>query len=696
MVAKSLRRALMHCALALMPLVLLAASGAHTAEDFPKSASQADWSSYNGNTDETRYSLLNQINRDTVGRLGLAWSFDFDDSHAQEATPLVVDGVMYVTSSWSKLYALDAATGKLLWKFDPKVPGRFQLNACCDVISRGAAYADGRVFLATLDGRLIALDAKTGSPLWSVLTVDQSQPYTITGAPRVAKGKVFIGNGGAEYGVRGYIAAYDQASGKQVWRFYTVPGERGKKDGAASDDALARLAQDTWFGDDYWKLGGGGTVWDSIVYDAQLDQLIVGVGNGGPWDRKIRSQGKGDNLFLGSVLALDPDTGAYRWHYQETPGDSWDFTSTQQITLTTLTIAGKRRDVLVHAPKNGFLYVVDRTDGKLISADKFVPANWADHVDQATGRPVEAQDAHYMDKPFLATVGSTGGHNWHPMAYDPAQGLVFIPAQTIPEFYAHDDKFAVQKGLWALGIDVAYGGMPETTAQIAAAKKAMQGSLIAWNPVARKEVWRVTHGAAWNGGIVATAGGLVFQGLADGNLRAYDSSSGSQLWSFDAQNAIVAGGMTYEIAGTQYVAVTVGGSNGTPAMGRLDGPLAHPPGRVLVFRLDGTARLPALDTSIPPINAGSGTWSSAQLATGERIYGKICSACHAFATKSAGVFPDLKRSGALPSRDAWRQIVIGGALEDSGMVGFSRYISADEAEDVRGYVTILAKREMMK
>ncbi len=360
-----------------------------------------NWLSHGRTYDEQRYSPLEDINDGNVKDLSLAWAVEFDTNRGQEATPIVVDGVMYLTTAWSKVMAVDAATGKVLWKFDPQPIGAKGAHACCDVVNRGVAVWQGKVFSGTIDGRLIALDAATGEKLWDVVTVDQSKPYTITGAPRVVRGKVIIGNSGAELGVRGYVSAYDAESGKLVWRFYTAPGNPADgPDGAASDEAFARFAGKTWNGN-WWEMGGGGTVWDAIVYDPEFDQLLIGVGNGSPWNHRARSAGKGDNLFLSSILALDPDTGKYKWHYQVNPGETWDFTATQQITLADLTIDGKVRKVAMQAPKNGFFYVIDRSNGKLISAEAYAPQNWAERIDVATGRPVEKPEARFADAPFL-------------------------------------------------------------------------------------------------------------------------------------------------------------------------------------------------------------------------------------------------------------------------------------------------------
>src|SRR6266508_4291096 len=372
-----------------------------------------NWMSHGRDYGEQRYSPLKEVNEDNVGSLGLAWHYDLDTYRGQEATPIVVDGVMYVASAWSKVFALDAVTGSLLWSYDPKVPPEWAVNACCDVVNRGVAVWKGKVFVGTLDGRLVALDAATGKPVWETLTIDRNFRYTITGAPRVAKGKVFIGNGGAEMGVRGYVSAYDAETGKMSWRFYTVPGDPSKP----FENKALETAAKTWTGE-WWKLGGGGTVWDSIVYDPEFDLLYIGVSNGSPWNRRIRSPGGGDNLFLSSIVALKPDTGEYVWHYQETPGEMWDYTACQQITLADLTIEGRARKVILHAPKNGFFYVLDRSNGALISAKPYTQVNWASGIDIKTGRPIETAIARYAgNEPVVIVPGPAGAHNWQPVAY---------------------------------------------------------------------------------------------------------------------------------------------------------------------------------------------------------------------------------------------------------------------------------------
>ncbi len=400
-------------------------------------AEPGQWMGTGRTYDEQRFSPLDQINAGNVRRLGLAWFADIATTRGMEASPLAIDGVLYNVQPWNVVTAYDGRTGKVLWSYDPQVPLRFGRLACCDIVSRGLAAWQGRIYVATLDGRLIALDAKSGEPVWSTLTVDNSKNYTITGAPRVFDGKVLIGNGGAEVGVRGYVSAYDATSGKLLWRFYTVPGNPA--DGFESP-ALEKAAA-TWTGE-WWKAGGGGTVWDGISYDPELKTVYIGTGNGSPWVRKWRSPGGGDNLFLASIVALDAETGAYKWHYQTVPGEEWDYTATQQMILAEIEVGGKPRKVLMQAPKNGFFYVLDRQTGELISAEKIAPINWATSVDMKTGRPVENPQARYGTTPVMVSPGAGGAHNWNPMAYSPLTGLVYVPVTETYMAYAAAETFA--------------------------------------------------------------------------------------------------------------------------------------------------------------------------------------------------------------------------------------------------------------
>ena len=657
-----------------------------------------EWARHGFDLSETRFSPLKQIDTQNVSGLKLAWYYDLDTNRGQESTPIMVDGKLFTTSAWSKVQAFDAASGKLLWTFDPKVPGKFAVNGCCDVVNRGVAVEGGRVFLGTFDGRLVALDENTGKELWSVVTVDQSQPYSITGAPRLVKGKVIIGNGGAEYGVRGYVSAYDMETGKLAWRFYTVPGKSGVKDGAASDDILGKLAGPTWKGKPD-NVGGGGTVWDSMAYDPELDLLYVGVGNGSPWNQSVRSPGGGDNLFLASIVALRPETGEYVWHYQETPGDEWDYTATQHMILADLTIDGKPRKVLMQAPKNGFFYVLDRTNGELISADGYVTQTWTSGIDMKTGRPKINPEAYYnrTGKPWLSLPGFLGGHNWHPMAYSPVTGLVYISAHEIPTPYIPDENFEWKHVAVNLGLDLAKASMPADPAVVAQIKSALKGRIIAWDPVKRAPAWTVELGGPWNGGILATAGDLLFQGTAAGEFNAYDARSGKKLWSFPAQSGIVAPPITYSVGGKQYVSVVVGWGGVYPLlMGELARKSNDRPNRsrVLTFSLSGKASLPeqaALQawTVPPPSSFGS----PKQIEHGRLLYARSCGGCHGDGVRSGGVLPELRRSPVAGDADTWRSVVVGGLLEDRGMVNFSSDLSADDAEAIRAYVVSRANED---
>ena len=680
------------CVSLVMACILLSSCGPTSSPALDGSSSEAgaspsDWTKHGRTSSEQRFSPLQQINRDTVDGLGLDWSYEFDTSRGQEATPLVVDGVIYTTTAWSKVFALDGANGKLLWSYDPKVPGEAAAKVCCDVVNRGAAYADGRVFVATLDGRLIALDAKTGDLLWSALTVDQSQPYTITGAPRTAKGKVFIGNGGADLGVRGYVGAYDAESGDFVWRFYTVPGNPDNEpDGAASDEVLKRLASDTWSGKKYLEYGGGGTVWDSIVYDDELDQLYIGVGNGSPINHFFRSEGKGDNLFLSSIVALNPDTGAYIWHYQEVPGETWDYTATQQMTLTDLELQGSTRKVIMHAPKNGFFYVIDRFTGKPISAEKFGPVNWASHIDMQTGRPVETEGARYTDEQFISASGGAGIHNWHSMSFNPQTGLVYVPIHVLPFIYKKEDPNN-RKNQLNLGYELFDEPLPTDPEGIAEVESILTGSLLAWDPIAQKPRWKVDHPKTYNGGTMATAGNLVFQGTAEGDFNAYDAVNGDRLWSIKTDIPILAAPVTYAIDGQQYVAIMAGNGGAVPlSLPVFDGPKNYPNGRILVFSLNGEATMPTYDMTPNPLQTPEIVWTAEDVAHGKSLFAYNCAACHGSSTLASGVLPDLKRSPAVLFDKLWHEIVIGGAYKELGMPRFDVVLTDRDAELIRNYV----------
>ena len=626
-------------------------------------AEPQNWLSTGRGYDETRFSPLDQINGDNVGRLRLAWSYDLDTDRGQEATPLAVDGKLFTTTAWSKVQAFDAASGRLLWQFDPKVPGTAAVKACCDVVNRGAAYWNGRVYVGTIDGRLIAIDANSGSPVWSVQTTDPESNNTITGAPRIVKGRVIIGNGGAELGARGYVSAYDANTGAKVWRFYIVPGDPQRPDGEISDKPLKQLAAKTWSGK-WWTHedggGGGGTAWDSMAYDPKLDLLYIGTGNASYWNKAVRSPGDGDNLFVASILALRPKTGEYVWHYQQTPGDQWDYTSTQNMILATIPVEGKPRKVLMHAPKNGYFYVIDRETGKLLSAKPYVPINWSTGIDPKTGRPAIVPAARYdkTGKPWLALPAGIGGHNWQPMAYSPQTGLVYIPAQEVPSIFETDPDFQRRPTGSNYSIKLDMFDPPTDPATKAAIRKIPKGYLLAWDPVKQVEVWRSPHPGLINGGVMATAGGLVFEGDMDGRFNAFAAGTGKKLWSFDAQSGIMAAPVSYAVNGRQYVTVLAGfggamGMGGGEAMWGNDGPRRNK-SRVLTFALDGQApALPALPKLVrPPLAPPPAFGDAAMIEAGRKRFLNTCMACHGAGAVSTGITPDLRYSAAIGDRDA--------------------------------------------
>jgi PQQ-dependent dehydrogenase (methanol/ethanol family) len=590
------------------------------------------------------------------------------------------------------VYALDAKTGKELWFFDPKVPRETGQHVCCDVVNRGVALWNGKVYVGTIDGRLIALDARTGTPVWAQVTVDQALPYSITGAPRVARGMVFIGNGGAEFGVRGYVSAYDAETGRLRWRFYTVPGDPAKgPDGAASDKPLAELAAKTWHGE-WWKYGGGGTAWDSIVYDPDLDYVYIGVGNGGPYDQRVRSPGGGDNLFISSILALRAGTGEYVWHYQTTPGEVWDSTASQQIMLADVTIDGTPRKLLWQAPKNGFFYVLDRTNGALLSAQPYTTVTWATGIDMKTGRPVEADNARYA--PGTTAVlqpAIVGGHNWQPMAYNPNTGLVYIPVIDMPMPWSQDTQFVQRAGWWNTAVPGP--ALPPDAKIVAQIRASARSFLRAWDPLTQKEAWSVPLNGPWNGGVLATAGGLVFQGTADGRFVAYDARSGGKLWETQTHTATLAGPISYSIDGEQFVAVPGGyGTSMFLALGAVMPPaVPNQLGRVMVYKLGGKGTLPVEPEAAPKAPAPPVLHASAAtLSRGANTYNIYCWPCHGASAVSSGVIPDLRRSPILQDAAAWKSIVLDGVRKANGMASFAAWMNAEDAEAVRAYVASVA------
>ena len=642
-----------------------------------------NWMSTGRTYSGQRFSPLKQINADNVGKLGLAWHYDIKDGkHGQEATPIVVDGVMYVSTDLSRVKALDAKTGKELWSFDPEVDGAWLLHVCCGFINRGVAVWEGKVYVGTLDGRLIALDARNGKQIWSVQTFDKSRGYAISGAPLVVKGKVIIGNAGGEYDARGYVTAYDAETGNQIWRFYTVPGNPA--DGF--ENKTMEMAAKTWTGE-WWKQGGGGTVWNEFSYDPELNLIYFGTSNGVVWARAVRDPEGKDNLFVSSVLALDADTGEYKWHYQEVPGDQWDYDSCQNMILADLTIDGQPRKVLLHAQKNGFFFVLDRVTGKPISIKPFEKVTWAKGYDMSTGRPILTEAALYgkRGKPTLLQPGPAGAHNWQLMSFSPETGLVYIPAQQTSFTYSSDKGFVPKKLASNLGIDqspvtpVDDDGKPITAPEAG-------GSLLAWNPVTQKAVWNAKHALSNNGGILSTAGNLVVQGTAEGNIEIFRADTGEMIWSKPAQSGVVAAPMSYEVDGEQYIAVSVGWGGFTPIL--MDSGVPVNVNRVLVFKLGGTDALPAMPPAPDkgPLNPPAETGTPQTIATGLHLYHTYCATCHGMTAVGGQINPDLRYSAALGDKDIWFSITSDGALNAGGMGTFGTELSHDDLSAIRDYV----------
>ena len=662
--------------------------------------SGANWLSYGRTSDEQRFSPLTQVSDANVGQLGLAWSSNLDTARGQEATPIVVDGVMYVSTAWSMVKAYDAATGKALWSYDPKVPRERLVDVCCDAVNRGVAVYKGKVYVGTIAGHLVALNADTGAVLWDKQTTPAGSHMTITGAPRIAKGRVLIGSAGAEYNTRGYLAAYDAETGAEAWRFYTVPGDPSKPQDGAHLDAAAK----TW-APDAWKQGGGGTVWDSITYDPKTELIYFGTGNAEPWNPNARGaatkdgQG-GDSLYTASIVAVHADTGAYAWHFQETPEDRWDFDSNQQIMVADLpaSAGAAPQHVVMHAPKNGFFYTLDAATGKFLSGKPFVQGiNWASGLDPVSGKPNVLQAAKYEQtkQGFVGFPGAVGAHSWTPMSFSPKTGLVYLPVNYTPQYYEADPAWKAGTTGFQLGLDVSKGAIPADKAVRAATKAALTGALVAWDPVAGKARWTIPYPGPTNGGTLATAGNLVFQGTAGGEFRAYSADAGKQLWSFPAQSGIIAAPMTYSVKGEQYVAILVGwGGVWDVSGGALAGTMTPNISRLLVFKLGARGTLPAAPASVAQVlDPPPFTGTTEVAALGGRFYANSCSVCHGVSAVAGALNPDVRHSAALSNPKLWQQIVHDGMLKEQGMVAWGTQFSAEQIEAIRQYVIQRANQD---
>jgi quinohemoprotein ethanol dehydrogenase len=660
------------------------AHGAQSTDQLVDNSSGRDWPGYGRSYGQQHYSPLAAISTNTVAGLGLAWSMDLPAGGNTATEPVAVDGVLYFASGLSVVHAVDAVSGRLLWQYDPEVGKVAGLNLRVGWGVRGVAWWKGKVYVGTQDGRLIALDATSGKPVWTQHTYGEDLAAYISGAPRVLGGRVLIGYGGSNGVSRGYITAYDASTGAFLWRFFTVPGDPSK---GFENEAMA-MAAGTWSGK-WWEYGGGGDVWNSIAYDPGTDTIFFGVGSPYPWNHRLRSQGKGDNLFIDSIVAVDGRTGAYKWHYQTVPGDTWDFDATMDIELADLTIDGKPRKVLMQAPKNGFLYVIDRIDGRLISAEPYVPVTWATKIDLATGRPVEVAGARYdQGKPATIAPSPLAAHNWLPMAFSPKSGLVYVPAV--------DFKVNISEPSpdWRPATDRNTDAGANMIGGPLIGEKPPAGALIAWSPVTQRPVWRVEYPTYINGGVLATGGGLVFQGSVDGMFKAYSAADGRQLWSFDTRAPMIAPPITYEFDGKQYVTVLTGLGMAYPMnAGVLAGPDVERYGldpatqarRVLTFVIGGRQELPPRALApLPPADPTFQT-DSARFMPGALTYSAHCLNCHGSLAVGATQGPDLRRSAIPQNRDVFAQIVRGGVLQERGMPKFGELTDA-QLDDIRYYL----------
>jgi len=656
-------------------------------------ADGSDWPAYGRTFSESRFSPLRQVNDSNVSRLRLAWAVDLDVTNSITA-PVEAGGVIYLAAGYSIVHAIRATDGRLLWRYDPKVAEASGQKLRAGWGVRGLALWKDKVYVGTQDGRLLALAAGTGKLVWSVQTLDPANGAFISGAPRAFNGKIVIGNAGGDFSpVRGYVSAYDAETGRQIWRFYVVPGKPGSKDGAASDEAMDQAAK-TWTGE-WWKLGGGGNVWNAMTFDPQLNRLYLGTGNAEPSNWKIRSPGGGDNLYTASVVAVDADTGRYVWHYQTTPGDAWDYDSATDMTLATLNIQGLKRRVLLHAAKNGFFYVIDRENGRLISAEKLGKVTWAERVDLSTGRPVENPDARYRDKNVLLWPSFQAVHHWTPQSFSPLTGLVYVPTLEMPIPFGDE---GVDKNHWQPKLMTPeFAGYTPGDADVPA--DAGKSILKAWDPIAQKERWSIETPGISEGGTLATAGNLVIQGRADGHLHAFSADHGKDLWSFNAGVAITGVPITYSANGRQYVTITSGPLNGaTAAFGSVSARWGWAsqgfPRRLLSFSLDGKARLPPASTAsfAKPLAASEFKLDPAMVSAGSREYVR-CVLCHGTGVVAGGNAPDLRASPVLLSAAGFATIVRDGTLVSRGMPQFAE-LSDAQLDSLRHYIRAKARESL--
>ncbi len=647
------------------------------------------WLTYGQTYKEQRFSQLTQITPENVDQLGLAWTRQIGDYNMRmSGTPLVVDGVMYVTNGWSVVYALDATNGEEIWRYDPEVDRSYIRLACCGPAhNRGAAVYRGKIYVATFDGRLIAIDAATGEEVWDIDTWIPAGlgRFNITGAPRAAAGKVYIGQGSGESGHRrGYVTAYNAETGEVDWRFFLVPGDPSKP----FEHPEMELAAQTW-GGEWWKYGGGGTAWNSLVYDEEFNSLYIGVGNGAPWPREIRSPGGGDDLFLSTIVSVDVETGRMNWYYQTTPGDNWDFSSAMDITLGEIELNGEQRKVLLQAPKNGFFYVIDRESGELLRAHAYTDGiTWATHVDMETGRPVENPDVVYETNPQWILPANSGAHNWEPQSWDNDLGLMYFYYHDIANFYSLDETF-VNTGVYEIrdrGLSLGWGegAYRNKLIEEAAPRPESKAFVGAFDPITGQYKWRQPLGSIRNGGVLATTTGLLFQGEGNGDFVVRNTDNGEPIWKFSAPgNFASTAVMSYQVDDIQYVATIMNG-NRTIDLG----------GTVVAFKLNGNVTLPVAEVVQSEVPEQPDTeFNPEMVSQGDGLYHAQCASCHGgigISSEVAIVAPDL-RLMTLGTHSEMGDIVIGGSRSQRGMPDFEDALNGEQLEAIRAFVVTQAR-----
>ncbi|HME40445.1 MAG TPA: PQQ-dependent dehydrogenase, methanol/ethanol family [Steroidobacteraceae bacterium] len=713
MLAGALIAALAGCQKASPPAAPAAQSPSAEAPPAPAAAVDAarlaqenpdQWLTAGRDANGTYYSPLKDINAGNVDKLGFAWDYRLGTNRGLEATPLVIDGVMYAAGNFGRTYALDAASGKELWKYDPNGDGQWGRYPCCDAVNRGLVAFGGRLYVGALDGWLHAIDARTGQLLWKVDTLlkrDERKPYSLTGAPLLAGNLIVVGNAGSDFaGVRGYVSAYDSATGALRWRFFTVP--RNPADGP-QDQPHLEAAVKTWDSRHPWDAGSGGTVWDGMAYDPTLRLVYIGTANPAPYNSHLGGRHGGDELYAASIIAIHADTGAMAWYYQTVPGDRWDFDSTQKMILADLEVDGRRRQVLMQAAKNGFYYVLERATGELLSAQKFAFVSWTRGIDPKSGRPIEDPSADYDHGPALVFPSEAGAHSWQPMAYDAQRGITFIPVIeagnvlvesserraglvegqfTTPSFAPETYDPKAMRGL--------YGPLPPLgqLARHIKTNTASRGFLRAWSVAQHKVVWEAATATSWDGGVLATGGGVVFQGDANGNLNAYASDSGQRLASIAVGSSMLAAPITYRVNGTQFIAIMAAYGGGGVITGTPLDPASAAyrygnDGRIIALKIGGPAPpLPPVRTDPPLPDLPPRPAEPAQIAGGEVLYNRFCARCHVF---GRGILPDLRRMNAA-THGIFNSIVLNGIYAPKGMGRFDDVLAPADADAVHAYL----------